>query len=1061
MIRVTQKYREALKARNPEQHEAIRALHGPVLVIAGPGTGKTDVLSLRIGNILASTDAAASNILCLTYTEAGASEMRARLLEYIGPEANNVRIQTFHGFCNSVIQEHLEIFGGTQEMKPVSDLEKIEIIIEILDQVPDDNPLRRIRGDIYYDRWQMRKLFDLMKQEGWSAAFVEARIDAWLEEAKTLKEFTYQTNSRYGKKGDLKQGMYDKEVEKMELLRAALHTFIEYKDKLIEKQRYDFADMLIWVNDAFRTNVDLLLDYQERFQYLLVDEFQDTNGIQLELLKQLADYEQPNIFVVGDDDQAIYRFQGALVKNIVDFHHLYNPRVITLTDNYRSSGHILRAAAAVIEYNRFSQELEGLSFAKNIQAAGGHADHPEMPKILSFQNRDQELAFVAEELTQLHASGRLASESVAVVYRRHVLADDLVRILRYHDAPFSMARDVNLLEESLVNHVLMIMEYIRDQYLSIMEGDEKLFAIMHFRHFEVPPRDIARIAEACKGVREGDVFIESRKALRDLVLKKRKLKNLGLLKPEKVGAFSDAMEELCGAIIDDTPPALLERIFHTTGLYRWILNHAERNWYLQLLRSLMEHCARESELNPGLTLEQYLALIARHRDNLIPIPVRKAIESEHGIELITAHGAKGHEYDRVYIMGCTKPDWEEFQRRGGEAYRLPGNIVAVSKESTLEDERRLFYVAMTRARKELVMTFARGDGNLTLEPSRFISELAEHPDTPKETRVPPEQINIFDFYTSVLDRKTAFPELIDHELVEKVLSTYSLSATDFNLYLECPRSFYFEKILRIPSSPQLYFTFGNVIHKSLEILFSEYWDTLFFNGETLLRLFEAQMDRNKGKFTQKEYANHLEHGRESLNLYQLEFAGTWRDPDQVITEYRVNGVEHRGVPIKGFLDKVEIRPTTVHIIDYKTGKFEAKKFNHPGDRNPQGGAFWRQMIFYKILLDHDPSQQWNVVKGIMDFVDIKRNKKARREEIYFTEEAISFVSDLIVQVYDRIKAHDFDHKCDRWQCKWCELVESEFQHGSQEPEEENVGVQESEGEEQRADRNGVKITPKA
>jgi DNA helicase-2/ATP-dependent DNA helicase PcrA len=119
------------------------------------------------------------------------------------------------------------------------------------------------------------------------------------------------------------------------------------------------------------------------------------------------------------------------------------------------------------------------------------------------------------------------------------------------------------------------------------------------------------------------------------------------------------------------------------------------------------------------------------------------------------------------------------------------------------------------------------------------------------------------------------------------------------------------------------------------------------------------------------------------------------------------------------------------------------------------------MIFYKILLDHDPSQQWNVVKGIMDFVDIKRNKKARREEIYFTEEAISFVSDLIVQVYDRIKAHDFDHKCDRWQCKWCELVESEFQHGSQELDEENVGVQESEGEEQRADRNGVKITPKA
>ncbi|HLF63791.1 MAG TPA: ATP-dependent DNA helicase [Saprospiraceae bacterium] len=1036
MIKVTRKYQEALSKRNPAQQEAINALHGPVLVIAGPGTGKTDVLSLRIGNILLSTDATASNILCLTYTEAGASEMRTRLLEYIGPEANNVRIQTFHSFCNSVIQEHLEIFGGTRELQPVSDLEKIEIILEIIDRVPEDNPLRRLRGDIYYDRWQLRNLYDLMKQEGWSASFVETRIEEWLGEIKTREDFIYKSNTRYGRKGEFKQKQYEKEVEKMELLRAAVYTYGQYIEKLAERHRYDFADMLIWVRDAFRTNTDLLLDYQERFQYLLVDEFQDTNGIQLELSKQLTDYEHPNIFVVGDDDQAIYRFQGALVRNIVDFHRTYKPQVITLTENYRSSWHIIKSSATVIHHNRFAPELEGLFFAKNLHAAGPHADYQGIPRVLSFQNRDQELAFIAEELTRLHHSGTLVHESVAVIYRRHALADNLVRVLRYHRVPFSLSRDVNLLDEPLIHHLLMIMEYIQEQYLSLVEGDEKLFAIMHFRHFEIPPRDIARIADACKGIREGGQIVQGRKALRDLVSKKRKLSTLGLTSPGKVIEFSLSLEELCGAIHDDTPPALFERILHATGLLRWILNHPERNWYLQLVRSLMEHCIRESELNPGQSLEQYLALIKRHRENLIGIAVKKAIEPAYGIELITAHGAKGHEYDHVYMLGCTRQDWEDYSRRGNDAYRLPGNLVAESKESSIEDERRLFYVAMSRARKDLTITFARSDGqNANIEPSRFLSELTSPIDTPKESKVAPDQIDVFGFYTSILDRKTAFLELIDKELIDKVLSSYSLSATDFNLYLECPRSFYFEKILRIPSSPQLYFTFGNVIHRSLELLFSKYWDTLFFNGDTLIQLFEQEMDKNRGKFTQKEYENTLTHGRESLKLYQKEFAETWRDPDSVITEYKVQDVEHRGVPLKGYLDKVEIRPSTVHIIDYKTGKYENKKFNIPDDKNPMGGAFWRQMIFYKILLAHDPSQQWNVVKGIMDFVDIKRNKKPIRREIFFGESDIAFISDLIVHVYERIKSHDFDHKCDRWQCKWCELVESEFQHGAGDPEE--------------------------
>jgi DNA helicase-2/ATP-dependent DNA helicase PcrA len=620
----------------------------------------------------------------------------------------------------------------------------------------------------------------------------------------------------------------------------------------------------------------------------------------------------------------------------------------------------------------------------------------------------------------------LEKESVAVIYRRHVLVENLVRVLRHHDVPYTLARNVNLLDEPLITHVLMILSYITEQYLGYYAGDDALFAIMHFRHFEVPPRDIAKVAHECKSIRTDDGKGQPRKALRDLVSNKRKLKALKLDAADKVLAFSVAIEELCGNIHDDTPHAFLERLVHATGLLRWIIRQPERDWYLQLLKSLMDHCAREMDVSPGLTIEQYITLLSKHQEHLVSIPVKKAIEASHGIELITAHAAKGHEYDRVYMMGCTRQDWEDYKSRG-EAFGLPGNLVSDRKQSSIEDDRRLFYVAMTRARRNLTLLYAQSDAiTANLEPSRFISELVAGEDTPKERQIGPETLDVFGFFTAILDRTTQFPELIDKALVDKVMEDYKLSATDFNLYLECPRSFYFEKILRIPSSTQLYFAFGNVIHTSLELLFSEYWDTLFLTDDTLLDLFEQEMKKSRGKFTEKEFQDHMVHGRETLKIYAAEFSGTWRDPDSVTTEYRVDNVQHRDIPLKGFLDKVEIRPSTVHIVDYKTGKFEAKKFYPANDKFPLGGAHWRQMLFYKILLDEDPSQEWNVVRGIMDFVDIKRNKKPHRREILFPEDEVATVSDMIVDVYARIRAYDFDHKCTRWRCRWCALIDSEF-----------------------------------
>ncbi|MBE0574131.1 ATP-dependent helicase, partial [Candidatus Dojkabacteria bacterium] len=331
---------------NPSQQEAVNAIEGPVLVVAGPGTGKTQVLSFRIANILSTTDAAANNILCLTFTESGVAAMRKRLLKLIGKEALYVRIHTFHSFCNEVILSHPENFSFAKELTQLDDLNRIKIIRLILDELSSEQELTIVP---FYDKYTYQKnILDniqALKREGVSAETLENICKETIADLEANPDI----NSRTGKpKKDYtdKLKLYKKNLE-------LAMVYKKYSEVLLEKGFYDYEDMILFVIDKFKKDDELLAEYQEQFLYILVDEYQDTNGSQNELLKLFAFDKSPNIFAVGDDDQAIYRFQGANVENLLFFEKQFeNVTTISLTTNYRSSQHILDLSSSLIDNNK-------------------------------------------------------------------------------------------------------------------------------------------------------------------------------------------------------------------------------------------------------------------------------------------------------------------------------------------------------------------------------------------------------------------------------------------------------------------------------------------------------------------------------------------------------------------------------------------------------------------------------------------------------------------------------------------------------------------------------------
>ncbi len=1020
------KFNDEYQKLNTQQRIAVDTIEGPVMVIAGPGTGKTQILAARIGKILLDTDVLPENILCLTYTDAGTIAMRKRLVQFIGADAYKVNIYTFHAFCNDVIQDNLSLFEKTS-LDAVSELESIQLFKTLIDSFPKNHPLKRYRGDVYYEINNFKNLFSAMKREGWTPGFINQKIDDYITDLPTRDMYIAKRAVKDFKKGDVRTDKIEEEKEKVEKLRAAVNEFDNHQNLMRKKNLYDFDDMINWVIKVFEENPNILSNYQEKFQYVLVDEYQDTSGIQNRLVQLLISYwDKPNVFVVGDDDQSIYRFQGANVENMLGFANAYTKELLTvvLTDNYRSTQPILDISKTLINKNeeRLVKKIDGLSkelIASNIKIK----NLTSQPVINEYNSVKEEMAGITNKVFDL-IQQEVEPGKIAVIYKENKYGGEMAKYFRLKNIPVYSKRSLNILENPFVKKLIQILRYLNAEHDIPYGGDEILFEILHFDFYSIPPIEIAKLTVEVNSKRYGGEPTSIRKLLFDKANRPAKdLFDAGF--NPQLKNISAILEQLIADVSNVTLQQLFANIVQHAGILGYLMKSKEKITLIQLLTALFDFIKEESSRNPALDLNGLISIVDLMEKENLPLPMIQVAGSNNGVNLLTAHGSKGLEFEYIFFAGANAANWEKKKKPGG-GYKFPDTMFTSQTVSSDEEElRRLFYVALTRAQKHLFISFAKykNDGK-EMEPSMFIAEILEqHPIVIEKISLSAEEITTFE----LLQFNAQAPEIenAEEDFITAILDKFVMNVTALNNYLKCPLQFYYQNLIRIPSGKSEATEFGSAIHYALEKLFRKMQDgkqDKFPSKDEMMADFNWYMHRHRENFTKEAFERRIEYGDEVLRNYYNKYINSW---NKVVTvERNIKGVVVKNVPLKGKLDKLEFDGKNVNVVDYKSGDIDKAipKLKAPYDKDPNGGDYWRQAVFYKILVDNYQQKDWKVISTEFDFVEPDKKKEYRKEKIVISPQDIETVKQQIIQVWDKIQNRDFYTGCGKEDCHWCNFV---------------------------------------
>ena len=1133
---------------NANQRQAVDYIHGSLLVIAGPGTGKTELLSMRTAQILRQTDTLPDSILCLTFTESGAANMRQRLRQIIGEDAYKIAIHTFHSFGTEIINQHREYFFHGADSQPADELTQHQIVAGILEGLDWRNPLSvKNNGEFVYTNELIRVISEF-KQSGLTPAELRlvmadnqrviADITADIQQVfankiskKTIELFAPLAENiakRIDEGGAAKpsenaansalhhaepsaalpssitpyaqvlalsiahtaQEAIDanstkpltawknkwceknaagefvlKDFAASEKLSAAIDVYEAYGNVLAERSLFDYDDMILSVIQACESHPKLRANLQEQYQFIMVDEFQDTNLAQLRLLFDLTgDEDNPNIMAVGDDDQAIFSFQGADVGNIQRLcQHYHDPKIIVLTDNYRSAADILTAARGVITQgaDRLENTIDGLSKQLTAHASGSGA----RVEIQEFASVSEERAGVAQQIAELIKRGadpahitviarhhkeliellpHLYRQNLIVNYERHddILEQDIIQaldklarvVMAIHQNNLDVAN--SLLPEVIAHpafgfSALDIWRLSLHAYKNRQLWLESMLANSTFQPFgewllerakDVPNLPLEEQLDKLLGLE-----IDAGITLIDSSLRAGRQRTLGLQSlygvdqsnsssacSDKSSLLPPTNKDARAAIAvrsseeSSSPASLAAHYFSPDNLAQ------NPDAYLTTLESLrtLRQKLRDRATDATPTLADFLEFIDLHRSTKTRLTHIRPQASALGgaINLMTAHKSKGLEFPHVFVIGAIDSAWGEKVRSRSRLIRYPANLQLQPAGTSYDERLRLFFVAMTRAKTTLTMTYSQtNDAGSDTMIASFLTDHA--PTIIPAINTPAAQITVAqtDWSTRLSAPITA--ELKD--VLAPTLETYKLSITHLNNFLDVsrggPQNFLLNNLLRFPSAKSPAASYGTAIHASLQQLHNLLGaDHRPPTTERILHYFRTSLEAQH--LLPDDFELYLDKGTAALTAFLDAKSSDFHDTELAELDFAHQGVVVSGARLTGKLDVADIdkHNKTIFVTDYKTGKPSHSWRGTSDYEKIKLHKYRQQLMFYQLLVESSRDYgNFTFTGARLQFVepDIKTGDILSLEDT-FSEEALAEFARLVGIVWRRITTLD-------------------------------------------------------